>query len=383
MSRRSADTILRHVSELVHALKAGVRPEADSVKWAQSLDGRLRSRLAACGLVHSEDTHRKQEQCRLLGPFIDRYIEERTDAKPSTITNYKHAKRWLVQFFGKDKLLIDVTPADCDRLQRFLTDGDRLAASTAEKILKRAKTMFRHAVRDRLLEENPFADLKIGSTVNRDRDAYISRPLAAAVMKACPDDNWRVIFALARFGGMRTPSEVLNLAWEDVDWKQLRLRIDSPKTGFRTCPLFPELLPLLKAAWKANGGHSRWVVNEYRSSEKNLRTRMRRIIEDAGLEAWPKLFVNLRASRRTELQEEFPDHVVNSWLGHSSRIAEKHYLQVTPDHWEKAIGGNICANPQASTPLLAHKKQEIRRPEGDRFPVISRLAPPLGLEPRT
>ncbi len=151
--------------------------------------------------------------------------------------------------------------------------------------------------------------------------------------------------------------------------------------------LFPELQPLLKAAWKANGGHSKWVVNEYRSSEKNLRTRLKRIIEDAGLEAWPKLFVNLRASRRTELQEEFPDHVVNSWLGHSSRIAEKHYLQVTPDHWEKAIGGNaggnICANPHASTPLLAHKKQEIRRPEGDRFPVISRLAPPLGLEPRT
>ena len=79
-------------------------------------------------------------------------------------------------------------------------------------------------------------------------------------MKACPDDNWWVIFALARFGGMRTPSEVLNLAWEDVDWKQLRLRIDSPKTGFRTCPLFPELLPLLKAAWKANGGPVRQLT---------------------------------------------------------------------------------------------------------------------------
>ena len=54
--------------------------------------------------------------------------------------------------------------------------------------------------------------------------------------------------------------------------------------------------------------------------------------------------MNLRATRRTELQELFPDHVVNSWMGHSSRVAEKHYLQVTPDHWSKAIGGNAGGN---------------------------------------
>jgi integrase len=385
VSRRSADTVLRHVSELVRAAKAGVHPETDSVKWSESLDGRLRDRLAACGLVGCSGK-RRTETARVLGPFIDAYIAERTDARPSTITNYRHAKQWLVAYFGESMLLADITPADGDRWQRFLNDGDKLAPSTIEKILKRAKTMFKHAVRDRIIRESPVADLKITCAVNRDRDAFISRIMADRVLAACPDDDWKAIFGLARFAVMRTPSEVLDLRWEDVDWTQGRIRIDSSKTGLRICPLFPELRPILQAA-RATNPTALKVVNRYSGSEKNLRTRLIRIIENAGLKPWPKPFVNLQASRRTELQEEFPDHVVNAWMGHSSRVDEKHYLQVTPDHWAKAnggnAGGNIRANPQASTGFSAHKKTGNRRPEGNRFPVILDLAPPVGLEPTT
>lgn len=185
------------------------------------------------------------------------------------------------------------------------------------------------------------------------------------------------------------PSETLNLKWSDIDWKQNRIRIDSPKTGLRHCPLFPELRSVLLAA-KRISNESPWGVNRYRSSSKNLRTRLRSIIEGAGLTPWPKLFVNLRASCRTELQEQFPDHVVNAWLGHSSRIAEKHYLQVTPEHWAKAAGdsssvyrGNIRANQQASTASSGAINAENPLPDGSGFPEILALAPPVGLEPTT
>jgi len=39
----------------------------------------------------------------------------------------------------------------------------------------------------------------------------------------------------------------------------------------------------------------------------------------------------MRASRQTELQREFPLHVVCSWLGNSPRIAQQSYLLVTED----------------------------------------------------
>ena len=75
-----------------------------------------------------------------------------------------------------------------------------------------------------------------------------------------------------------------------------------------------------------------------------------RILVSAGVAPWPKLFVNLRSSCRTELQEVFPDHVVNKWLGHSGKVAEKHYLQVTDEHWGKAIESRTPAGSPVGTP---------------------------------
>ncbi|MDA1215103.1 MAG: hypothetical protein O2955_21605, partial [Planctomycetota bacterium] len=60
-------------------------------------------------------------------------------------------------------------------------------------------------------------------------------------------------------------------------------------------------------------------------------------IKRAGLVAWPKLFANMRASRATELTEEFQPHVCSAWMGHTEQIARKHYQQVTENHFEQAI----------------------------------------------
>jgi hypothetical protein len=46
----------------------------------------------------------------------------------------------------------------------------------------------------------------------------------------------------------------------------------------------------------------------------------------------------MRASRQTELQREFPLHVVCSWLGNSPRIAQQSYLLVTEDDFARAAG---------------------------------------------
>jgi hypothetical protein len=40
----------------------------------------------------------------------------------------------------------------------------------------------------------------------------------------------------------------------------------------------------------------------------------------------------------TELQRQFPLHVVCSWLGNSPRIAQQSYLLVTEDDFAKAAG---------------------------------------------
>jgi hypothetical protein len=62
------------------------------------------------------------------------------------------------------------------------------------------------------------------------------------------------------------------------------------------------------------------------------------MLRRAGVWGWPRLFHSMRASRQTELQREFPLHVVCAWLGNSPRIAQQSYLLVTEDDFARAAG---------------------------------------------
>ena len=84
---------------------------------------------------------------------------------------------------------------------------------------------------------------------------------------------------------------------------------------------------------------AKYVINRYRGDNQNLRTQFERILRRAGVRAWERLFHNLRGSRETELTEQFPLHVVCGWIGNSALIAARHYLQVTDDHFAKAVAG--------------------------------------------
>jgi integrase len=284
------------------------------------LDPALADKLARVGLIARANG---KLEFTTLGKFLDDYINGRTDVKPLTARNLADAQRNLVAFFGYDKPLADVSMGDADDYRRHLLQ--RLGENTVRRLCGRAKQFFRAAVRKRLIGENPFGDMK-GCSVqaNRQRDYFVTREEAARVLDACPDSQWRLIFALCRFLGLRCPTEVLALRWDDVDWERERIRVRSPKTEhheggeLRVVPIFPELRPYLEQVWETAEPGTEFVINRYRSSNANLRTQLERIICRAGLVPWPKLFHNLRATRQTELAERLPLHVVCAWIGNST-----------------------------------------------------------------
>src|SRR4029453_11508119 len=91
----------------------------------------------------------------------------------------------------------------------------------------------------------------------------------------------------------------------------------------------------------------------YRKSNANLRTQLKRIIDRAGMKAWPKLFHNLRASRQTELLDRFPVKAVCTWLGNSQPVALEHYAQVTAEHFRTAITQPTAGKGEAETEAAA------------------------------
>ena len=194
-----------------------------------------------------------------------------------------------------------------------------------------ARTIWRKAIRWKLTSENPFAGVRGGHQANESRKRFISREIIEAVIAEAPDAEWRVIIALARYGGLRTPSETFSLRWGDVDWGRSKIRVTCPKMAhnencaFRTIPLFQELQkPLLELYELAEPG-TEYVINRLRTGSANLRTHFERIIKRAGYEPWARLFHNLRASRESELMREYDLATVCKWIGNSPAIAARHY----------------------------------------------------------
>ncbi len=240
----------------------------------------------------------------------------------------------------------------------------RLADNSVRRNLGRCRQFFEAAVRKRLIGSNPFGHLK-GITVkgNAERFRFVTGDEIQRVIDAAPDAQWRLIIVLARYGGLRTPSETLALKWSDVDWERQRIRVTSPKTAHvgkasRIIPLFPELLPHLQDAFELAAEGSEYVVTRYRDATQNLRTTMLKIIKRAGLEPWERVFHNLRATRQTELARTFPAHVVCDWLGNSVAVAGEHYLHTTDADFQQA-----CHNPKA-THNPTHSATETNEMEG-------------------
>jgi integrase len=163
-----------------------------------------------------------------------------------------------------------------------------------------------------------------------------------------------------RYGGLRCPSEIALLKWSDVHWDAERLTVTSPKTerygkATRVVPIFPELRPFLDEAFSMAAEGENWVVPMLGGdADKNLGTRLRKIIRRAGVEVWPKPFQNCRSSRQTELEQHFPTYVVCAWLGNTPTVAHKHYLTVTDDHFAAAAKtGDGDANARYDSRRLA------------------------------
>ncbi|MHC4501429.1 MAG: tyrosine-type recombinase/integrase, partial [Planctomycetota bacterium] len=206
--------------------------------WLTALDERMYDKLAGVGLV-------MRRQSVKLGDFLDRYILERSDVRPGTTIVYRQVAGNLTGFFGKDKALREITPGDADQWRLYLVRSG-LAENTVRRRSGVAKQFLRVALRRKLVTSNSFTDLKAAVQGNPQKFYFVTRAEAQKVLDACPDRQWRLLFALSRYGGLRCPSEHLALRWGDVDWERGRMLVRSPKTAHRIghesrlIPLFSE-----------------------------------------------------------------------------------------------------------------------------------------------
>lgn len=361
-SLKYAEAVKVKVESLRFSVQMGHAPEAETAVWLSNLPRAMRMKLERVGLVQPENVATLKE-------FTDAYIEKRHDLKESTLQHVRRAQADLIEFFGENKPLRKITPGDAEEFRLHLL-GRGLAENTVRRRCGRAKQFFNAAIKKELVSKNPFVDIKSAVQPNTKRFHFVTREAINKILDSTSDVEWQLIIALCRYGGLRCPSEVLELKWEHIRWDENRIIVPSPKTEHhqggetRSVPLFPELLPFLEEGRRMAKPESEYVITRYRTGNGNLRTQFCRIVRRAGLEPWGKPFQNMRSTRETELAEKFPMHVVCGWIGNTEMVAAKHYLQTTDEHFHKA--STEATGASAVKSAAAALQKAVQRPAVNR-----------------
>jgi integrase len=349
-SKRDADSLRLKVEDLLACKIRKLPFDRELAIWTESIDPNLRKRFQHAGLLEQPDCP-DESKAKSVDSFLDEYVERYGKSKkPGTREVWKQVMANLKTYLPKGILLREVTAGHAKNFYESLK-ASGMASTTIYKRIGFARQFFNDALDWELIDKNPFLKVK---PVNASAKSNVEVPRAVIeeVLKHC-DLTWKVIVTLSRYAGMRCPSEVLSLRWSDIDWGSGRMDITEPKVehhagrGKRSCPIFPEVREILELAKEQASDRAEFVVDhpEYRRAacsaygwrNANLRTQFTRILKKAGFEPWNRLFHSMRASRQTELEDQFPLHVVCSWLGNSPRIAQRSYLLVTEDHFLAAI----------------------------------------------
>ena len=408
VSKQIAATARSRIAALEAARAAGVPVDAETAAWLQRIDDAIHERLVKAELAEPRE---KADAIRpadvTLGEFLERLFASLGPQKRMTGLNYARARRLLEEFFGKERRLVTISGGDADDYKQWLLsptkDRKAFAPASASVDLRRARQFFKAAVRRKLLDDNPFADVRCGSQANAERLAFVDRQTIEAVIEAAPTAEWRLVFALARYAGLRIPSELEELKWSDVNWERGRLTVRVPKLAHhagketRIVPIFAELRPYLAAAFDEAEEGAVYVVPRARGG-RNLRRFAEQIVERAGVEKWPRLFQNLRSSREVELMREYPSHVVCQWIGHTAAVARSHYLHATDEDFDRASGGGSTlfgtvqsdtnSGTNSGTISSRHKgPREVAPSRNPRETRVGRRAadmqiPPAGIEDR-
>lgn len=149
-----------------------------------------------------------------LETFLAEYVTFRRDIKESTRTQYRQVIKSLVEFFGADRKLNSISKADAERWRIHVkTQGNRRdedlegwADNTIRRTTGRARQFFSHAVKLKLITENPFAGFPVAVHGNTKRQQFVTHETIRQALDACSCSEFRTVIALSRFGGLRVPS---------------------------------------------------------------------------------------------------------------------------------------------------------------------------------
>ncbi len=229
--------------------------------------------------------------------------------------------------------------------------------------------MFEIGVFKKHIAENPMASLKPnfreGKAALRE---YICPNRIEAILSVMPGP-WKLMTALARFGGLRSPSESLLQRWAEVhlEAKCPYLHVKSPETesqgkSWREVPISPRPAEILREGMPADALPAYFMVDlpAYRKPRKggwhgvNTRQQFNNHLKSGGIGTIKSAFKVFRSSCLTDWAKKVQIHVVAKWAGNTAPVAAKHYLTLVDSDWKEVTTCTPVQNQMTTHAARAH-----------------------------
>ena len=263
-----------------------------------------------------------------LGEWIEHCIKQTAEsAVAGTITRLRQSKKAAVAYFGEDRSMPSITVGDAEDYERAIYGGD-ISKATARKRLADCKQWLGRAVKHKHIDTNPMDSIR-GTVPPTENLYYVAHGKSVEVMNELPTTVLAAVFALSRWGGLRTPSEHARMGWADINWNTERFTVHGKGGRDRIVPLFPELVTPLYDLYEITAPGTVEVFPGLSPNASAFQGPLRLAITRAGHTAWPRLLHNLRATRITELIDRYgleKVKTVASWMGNSPEVIMKNYI---------------------------------------------------------
>jgi len=203
--------------------------------------------------------------------------------------------------------------------------------ATVNRELACLKHMFTKAIQWDLTLENPVKKVKLFRE-NPGRIRYLDKNEIARLLKEAAD-HLKPILVIALYTGLRK-SEILNLTWEDVDFKNQLIYIRNSKNGeAREIPMANKVFSTLGSLPVR---HDRIFTHNDGSPVKDIRTCFYNAVKRAKIQDFS--FHDLRHTFASYLIMNGVELVtVKELLGHKSINMTLRYAHLSPSHKQSAV----------------------------------------------
>lgn len=369
----AAEIARGHVEHLLECNAKKQLPHRLTIEWTASLSMADHSKLERVGLC---DPRPEATPVRTIHDLYQSFLAANATNKDSTKATYRQAWRVLEMRFGADRPVDSITELDALKFRQWLQTAGNLREglrqqkegepkpktsldrNTVGRRTGICRQIFKHGIKLKWIQANPFEGLPATVSANPERFHYVPAEDFERIIDFAPNAGMRAVIALNRLIGLRIPSEIVTLKWSDIDLSDTdgHIRLKAPKTehhhrrGIRTAPLLPTLRPFIEDLWTLAEPGLKTPISDpvfprfVGTSDAAPRSAMLKILKRAGIEPWPNLFSNGRKSAITDLLIDGHSVAdVASWVGNSPKVIWDFYAMATEGGRRRAASGGLAS----------------------------------------